>query len=134
MTQITQKPPFTARRVVLTSFVVDFTDLVVNLIIAVLTGSAIILAETLQGATNLLASLFLIVGVKASRRKKDRVHQFGYGRDLYFWTFLAALVILLATGIPSMLIGIERFINPHVVENITLAFAVLVFAVATNTY
>ncbi len=134
MDRISQKPRYTASRVVFTSFIVDFTDLVVNLVAAILTGSAVIFAETLQGATNLLASLFLIIGVKASRRRKDTVHQFGYGRDLYFWTFLAALVILIATGIPSMLIGIERFINPHIVENLPLAFAVLTFAVITNSY
>lgn len=124
----------TARRVVVTSFIVDALDLVINLAVAILTGSAVILSETLQGATNLISSVMLILGVRQSLQKRDETHQFGHGRDLYFWTLLSVIIILVATGTPSILIGLQRIKEPQIVENINLAFLVLGFAIVTNSY
>lgn len=131
---VNNKSPLTAKRVVFTSFLVDATDFVINLLVTIFTGSAIMLAETLQGGFDMTASIFLLLGLSRSKKKRDNIHQFGHGRELYFWTLISALIILLGTGIPSLIAGIHRIFQPEMVENINLAYVVLGIALITNSY
>lgn len=124
----------TANRVVTTSFLVDILDIIINLIVSVLTGSAVMITQTLQGLADLAASGFLIIGVNQSGRKADSIHPFGYGRDLYFWTLLSAFVSLIVTSGLSIYLGWEHFVNPPALHGLPLAYAVLFISVFTNGY
>lgn len=124
----------TTKRALVTSFVVDLLDVVMNFIVAALTGSAVMLAEAMEGLADLSSVSLLLVGHKRSSRKADHNYQFGYGKELYFWALLSAVVILLVTATLSFYFGLEKFLNPHPVQWAGLAYAVLAIAILTNGY
>ncbi|HEX7259471.1 MAG TPA: cation diffusion facilitator family transporter [Candidatus Saccharimonadia bacterium] len=123
-----------ARRVVITSFVVDLGDIILNVITAVLTGSVVVLTEALQGAADLLTSALLWVGVQRSKRQATRVHRFGYGKELFFWILMAGVSMFIITAGFSFYFGFQRILHPHPIQNIELAYVVLTIGFATNLY
>jgi cation diffusion facilitator family transporter len=124
----------TSERVVWTSFVVDIADIASNVIVAALSGSAVILATALRGAADLLTTAFLLVGLKRARRRADRGHKFGYGKELYFWAFLSSLAMLTVTGGLAFYYGWQHYRHPQEVTNLGWSFAVLLFGMAANAY
>lgn len=109
-------------RVVLTSFFVDALDIALNLAIMLVTGSVVMLAELFQGVSDLLASGFLLVGLRRPRR------------EIFLWTILSALCMLLLASSLSFYFGLQRFLQPEPIQNITLAYAALFISATTNGY
>lgn len=124
----------TEYRVVATSFAVDLLDVAMNLTIAILTGSVVMLSEFLQGAADLTATSFLLVGHRRAKKKADKLHPFGHGKEIYFWTLISAVVMMTLTAAASFTMGLNRFLHPQEIRNIGFGFAALVIAVCTNGY
>ena len=122
------------KRVLLTSFLVDITDVLLNVTVAVMSGSVVMLAQALQGMADMLASGLLVFGLNRSKRPTDKKYPFGYGRELYFWTMIAALVMLVVTGTLSLYLGYRRYVDPQPIENIMLAYFVLTVGLVSNGY
>lgn len=131
---IKNEKKITARRVIVTSFVVDLLDIILSFSLAVLSGSIVMVTQVLEAIADLTASGFLLIGLKRSMKKEDKTHPFGYGREIYFWTLLAALVMFGITSTFSFYFGWQRFNNPEILEKIDLALAVLVITFFTNLY
>lgn len=123
-----------ANTVVIVSFLVDVLDIVLSVVVAVITGSIIMLTEALEGVSDLISSGMLLIGLKRSSQKADRTHPFGYGREIYFWTLLAALIMFGVTSTVSIYFGWQRIIHPHPVHNLFLAQVVLLIAFFSNGY
>lgn len=127
-----QRP--SATKIIVTSFLVDFLDVLSSFISAVLSGSVVMLAQVLEGLADLAASGFLLLGLMRSRKPSDREHPFGYGRELYFWAMLSSILILGATSTLSIYFGWGRLIRPLPIRSIYLDFAVLTLTTVTNGY
>jgi cation diffusion facilitator family transporter len=97
---------------------------------AVLTGSGAMLAETLHSAADCGNQLLLLMGVKASRRPPTEKHPLGYGRSLYFWSFMVALLLFTGGGVFSMYEGLHKLGHAEPVENPMIAVAILGFSLA----
>jgi len=123
-----------SEKVVVTSFLLNISDIVVNLFVAVISGSIVMVTQALEGAADLLASSFLVVGVRRAKKPSDRKHPYGYGRELYFWTFLSALATFSITAGASFYLGLKRFLDPEPVSHLAFAYLALVVAVFTNGY
>lgn len=130
----TKSGKISADKVVITSFAVSILDIAINTVVAIISGSVTMLSQALQGFSDLIAAGFLIIGVKRAKRTADSKHPLGYGKELYFWTFLAALVTFTITASASFYFGLKRFLNPEPIENIWLAFLALSIAIVTNSY
>jgi cation diffusion facilitator family transporter len=122
------------RRVVVISFAVDLLDIASNLVVVVLTGSAVIFAEMAQGIADALGSLFLVTGDRRSRRPRDAAHPLGYGRQAFFWALLSALVMLTAGVGLATLRGMQQLLDPTALDRPALALGVLCVSIATNGY
>jgi len=123
-----------ANRVIITSFLVDILDILLSLVVAILSGSIIMISQVLEGFADLASSGFLIVGLSRSSRNADKTHPFGYGREIYFWALVSALLMFGITASISFYLGFQRFQNPRPVTNIGLAFGVLGITLLTNGY
>ncbi len=123
-----------ARTVIVASFLVDVLDIVLSVTVAVITGSIIMLTEALEGVSDLTSSGLLLIGLKRSTQKADKTHPFGYGREIYFWTLLAALIMFGVTSTVSIYFGWQRIIHPHPVDNLIIAQVVLLIAFFSNGY
>lgn len=121
-------------KVVIVSFLTNISDVLVNTIIALITGSVTTFSQAIEGLADLIASGLLLVGFRKSRRPADKKHPFGYGRELYFWSFLSGLIIFMLTASFSFYWGLERFLNPHPVRHIWLSFGALLLGLVTNGY
>lgn len=121
-------------RVVATSFLVSISDVVLNFVVAYFTGSAVMLAQGLQGVSDLITGGILFMGVKRSSRIADKKYHFGYGREVFFWVVLAGVLMFFGTGGLSVYFGWQQVTNPNPVDNVWLAFTMLVVGFATNGY
>lgn len=128
------KEKISANKVIVTSFLVDLSDVLINLVIAILSGSVIMLTQVLEGVSDLAASGILLVGLIRSGKASDSAHPFGYGREIYFWTLLSALITFGVTATLSIYFGWDRILHPHKVHDIWLVLAILVITIFTNGY
>jgi len=124
----------TTKRALLTSLCVDIIDVITNVVVAILTGSVVMIAEAMQGLADLTAVGLLLVGYKRSGKLPTKMYPFGFGKEAYFWSLLAAVVILVFTATMSFYFGLMDFLHPHPVESVFLAYAILLFAICTNGY
>ena len=111
-----------AGKVVWTSFFVDVLDVLINFWIMIVTGSVVMVAELFQGVSDLVASGLLLVGLK--RPKKE----------IYFWSFMSAIVMLFIASTLSFYFGLKRFLHPEEIKNIFLAYAILIVNITSNGY
>jgi len=112
-------------------------SLVVNLVIACakgvaafISGSGAMLAETLHSFADCGNQILLLVGSKSARKPADFKHPLGYGRAMYFYSFIVALLLFFGGGVFSVREGLEKMIHPEPVEDITIALVILVFSMA----
>lgn len=121
-------------KAVWTSFLVDFGDIILNVVVMVVTGSVVMLAEAFEGLSDLVASGLLLIGLGIARQRPNKKHPFGYGKALFFWTLISAIVILVFGASLSIFFGVQRFLHPEEVEKIVWAFAALSISIITNGY
>lgn len=121
-------------RVVATSLTVSVSDVLLNLLVAMFTGSTVMLSQALQGLSDLVTGGILFLGVKRSSRKADLNYQFGYGREIFFWVLIAGMFMFIGTGAVSFYLGYQQFVNPHAIEHAGFAFAMLAWGFITNLY
>jgi cation diffusion facilitator family transporter len=107
-------------------------SLAVNVVIAAskgvaaaLTGSGAMLAETLHSFADCGNQLLLLKGVHATRRPADREHPLGYGRSMYFYSFVVALLLFFGGGVFSIYEGVHKIQTPEPVGDITVALVIL---------
>jgi cation diffusion facilitator family transporter len=110
-------------------------SLIVNVVIAVskgvaaaITGSGAMLAETLHSFADCGNQLLLLKGVRATRRPADREHPFGYGRSMYFYSFIVALLLFFGGGVFSIYEGVHKIAHPEPVGDITVALVILLLS------
>lgn len=95
---------------------------------AAVTGSSAMFSEAIHSVVDTGNQCLLLYGIKRSNRPADRSHPFGYGMELYFWTFVVAILIFgLGAGI-SIYEGIAKVQHPHPITDPTINYYVLGFA------
>ncbi len=111
------------------SLAVNVTIALAKGVAAVFTGSGAMLAETLHSSADCSNQLLLLLGVKASAKAPDESHPLGYGRDLYFWSFVVALLLFSGGGVFSIYEGVHKLAHPEPVENVWLGLGILLFSI-----
>ena len=95
-------------------------------IAGLVSGSAAMLAEAAHSVADTANELLLLVAVRRSSRAADERHPFGYGRERYFWTLLAAVGIFVGGGVFSVLQGVNELRSSrHEGGHFTLTYIVL---------
>lgn len=109
-----------------------FQSLAVNVAITVFkggaafyTGSGAMLAETIHTSADCANQLLLLLGVRQAEKKPDAAHPLGYGRSLYFWSFMVALFLFAGGGVFSIYEGIHKLQHPEPVENVWVGVIIL---------
>ncbi len=97
---------------------------------AVITGSGAMLAETIHSSADCGNQLLLLFGVKQARKPATPEHPLGYGRALYFWSFMVAMLLFTGGGMFSIYEGVHKIRHPEPVGDIVVAVIVLVVALA----
>lgn len=95
---------------------------------ASVTGSSAMLSEAVHSLVDSSDELLLLYGLKRSHARPDAHHPLGYGRELYFWSFIVAvLVFALGSGV-SVWEGVRQIQNPDPISHPGVSYAVLLFS------
>jgi cation diffusion facilitator family transporter len=114
-----------SRRVVYAALAVDVLILAGKGAAALLTGSSAMLAETFHSAVDTGNTLLLLLGEHLSRKPPDELHPFGYGKALYFWSFVVAVSMFAVGGVMSIFEGIHHLVHYLPIESSYWAYIVL---------
>jgi len=115
-------------RTLLIAFAANLGIAVSKFVAAAITGSSAMLTEGVHSVVDSTNQLLLIWGRRQSRRLPDRSHPLGYGREIYFWSFVVAvLVFALGAGV-SIYEGIVHIAHPEEAVSPLIAYTVLIVA------
>jgi cation diffusion facilitator family transporter len=101
---------------------------------AVFTGSGAMLAETIHSAADCGNQLLLLLGVRAAAKPATEEHPLGFGRAIYFWSFIVALMLFLGGGVFSIYEGVHKLQHPEPVKMVGVGVAILLFSIAVEGY
>jgi cation diffusion facilitator family transporter len=101
---------------------------------AMWTGSGSLLAEAIHSYADCGNQVLLLVGMKRSGKEATQKHPMGYERESYIWSMMVAIILFSVGGLFAVYEGVERYLNPHTVENANVALLVLVVAVGLEAF
>ncbi len=127
-----------------------YAAIVGNLAIAVMkfaaaafTGSSAMLSEGIHSVVDTGNGGLLLLGINRSKQPADATHPFGYGKEIYFWSLIVAVLIFGAGGGISIYEGIRHIIHPspledpfwsYIVLGLAMVFEGVVFVVAYREF
>ena len=127
-----------------------FAAIVGNLAIAIMkftaagfTGSSAMLSEGIHSLVDTGNGGLLLLGINRSKKPADEMHPFGYGKELYFWALIVAVMIFGVGGGISIYEGIMHLIHPsplhdptwnYVVLGLAMLFEGIVFVIAFKEF
>ena len=98
---------------------------ILKFIAAIFTGSSGMMAETLHSLADTTNQVFLLLGLRFYKRPASEKHPFGYGKERFFWSFIAAIFIFGVGATYAIYEGIEKIRHPHEITNLNLAYWIL---------
>jgi len=123
-----------SRKAIIAAFFANLGIAVAKFVGFLITRSAGLLAEAGHSVADTGNQALLLFGGKRGRRPADRTHPFGYGPERYFWSFVVALVLFSMGGLFALYEGIQKLWHPHEIENAIVAYAILGFSIALETF
>lgn len=103
----------------------DLATAAIKFIFGVIGHSSVMIAEGFHSIADTANQIFLLIGVYSSRKTPDKKHQFGYGKEKFFWAFISAIFILSVSATSAVREGISKIREPGAVSNFVLSFAIL---------
>ena len=95
---------------------------------ALLTGSSAMMSEAIHSLIDTSNQALLLYGQRRAARPPDARHPFGYARELYFWSFVVAILLFsLGAGV-AIYEGIDKILRPHPIESPQVAYVILAIA------
>ena len=114
-----------SKPVIITALVANLFIGIMKLVVAFLTGSSAMLAEAIHSFADTTNQVFLLVGIKKGEKAPNKLHPFGFSGELYFWSFIVAIILFSAGGVFSIYEGIHKLSHPKPIESVSYAFIVL---------
>ena len=100
-----------SKKIVLVALGANGTIAIGKFAVGLLTGSAAMLAEAAHSVADTVNQLFLLVSINLSDNPADEDHPYGYGKERFFWAFLAAVFIFVAGAFFSVYQGIQKLVD-----------------------
>ncbi|MEJ3405407.1 cation diffusion facilitator family transporter [Rathayibacter sp. YIM 133350] len=107
---------------------------VTKFIAAFFSGSSSMLAEGVHSLADSGNQLLLMLGGRRARKRADRDHPFGYGRERYVYAFVVSIILFSVGGVFSVYEGVEKLQHPHGLENWWLPVLVLAVAIGLESF
>ncbi|MDP1632866.1 MAG: cation diffusion facilitator family transporter [Caulobacter sp.] len=115
----------TSRKVIYAALAGNSAIAAIKFAAAIFTGSAAMLSEAIHSLVDTGNQLLLLLGLRQAAKPPTEQHPFGYGLQLYFYTFVVAVLIFGVGAVISIVHGIEKIKHPEVIENAWVNYIVL---------
>ncbi len=107
------------------ALVANFLIAITKFVAASFTGSSAMLSEGIHSVVDTGNQLLLLLGLKRSEKQADLTHPFGYGKELYFWALIVAILLFSVGGGMSLYEGITHLQHPGELSDPTWNYVVL---------
>ncbi len=118
---------------ILFAFFANLSIAIAKGVAALFTGSSAMLAETVHSMADAGNQLLLILGLRQTSRAPTDEHPLGFGKSIYFWSFLVAVILFSIGGMYSLYEGVHKFMHPTEVKSPWIAVGVLIFAIVAES-
>jgi len=105
-----------------------------KLIAAIMSGSASMMAEFKHSLGDWANGFFLMIGIRQAHRPSDERYQFGHGKRVFFWSFVASLSMLFIGGALSIYGGVLKIIHPEPIGFVLLNLTVITLSILFECY
>ena len=114
-----------ASKVVLVALAANLAIALTKFVAAFITGSSVMLSEGIHSLVDTANELLLLYGMKRAAKAPDVSHPFGYGRELYFWSFIVSLLVLALGAGAAFYEGVSHLLDPQAMTNPLINYPVL---------
>jgi len=111
----------------------NFAIFVAKLFAALITGSGAMMAEAVHSLADCGNQGLLLLGIRQARRPPSDDYPLGWGRAMYFWSFLVAILLFSVGGMFSIYEGVHKLSHPEPLKWPWLALGVLVFGIIAES-
>ena len=118
----------TSKTAIIAALVGNLLIAVTKGIAAALSGSSAMLSESVHSLVDTGNEVLLLYGLKRAAKPPDKIHPYGYGRELYFWSFVVALLIFAVGAGVSAYEGFVHIRHPEMIQDVWINFVVLALA------
>jgi cation diffusion facilitator family transporter len=115
----------TSKKVIYAALAGNSLIAVTKFFAATVTGSSAMLSEAIHSVVDTGNQGLLLYGIKRAGRPADVRHPFGYGMELYFWTFVVAILIFAVGAGISIYEGVSKLLAPHPISDPYINYLVL---------
>jgi cation diffusion facilitator family transporter len=122
-----------SKRAIFLALGANFSIFVAKIVAALFTGSGAMLAEAVHSLADCGNQGLLLLGMRQARRPPSDDYPLGWGRALYFWSFLVALMLFSVGGIFSVYEGVHKLTHAEPLRWPWLAIAVLAFSIVMES-
>ena len=121
-------------RAIIAALLANIGIAIAKFVAFLISGSSSMLAESVHSLADSGNQLLLLLGGRKAKKKADKEHPFGYGRERYVYAFVVSIILFSVGGVFSIYEGIEKISNPHPIEMPWVPLAVLVVAIALEGF
>ncbi|MFE7846246.1 cation diffusion facilitator family transporter [Microbacterium sp. NPDC057407] len=121
-------------KAILAAFLANMGIALAKFIAWFISGSASMLAEAIHSVADSGNQLLLMLGGRRAKKRADREHPFGYGRERYVYAFVVSIILFSVGGLFSIYEGVEKLTHPHELTNYWIPIAVLVIAIVLESF
>ena len=114
-----------SRKVIFAALAGNSVIAVTKFVAAFTTGSSAMFSEGVHSLVDTGNQILLLFGMKRAQKPADKNYPFGYGKEIYFWSFVVAILIFAVGAGVSIYEGINHIDSPQPVENPLVNYIVL---------
>jgi len=114
-----------SKKVILAALIGNLLISITKFIAAMATNSSAMLSEGIHSVVDTGNQILLLYGLKKAKQPADEKYPFGHGKEVYFWSFVVAILIFAVGSGVSIYEGIHQILNPEPVKNPMINYVVL---------
>jgi cation diffusion facilitator family transporter len=119
-------------KAILLALSANFAIFLAKMVAAFITGSGAMMAEAVHSLADCGNQGLLLLGIRQSKRPPSDEFPLGWGRALYFWSFLVAILLFSVGGMFSIYEGVHKLTHPEPLKWPWLALGVLLFGIVAE--
>lgn len=121
-----------SKKSIYSALIANFLIAIVKFVAGAMSGSAGMRAEGVHSLVDTMNEVLLLYGIRQSKKPPDERHPFGYGKELYFWSFIVSILIFAVGGGISIYQGIVHLMHPEPLGNLFWNYLVLAIALVLD--